>query len=122
MKIIHCADLHLDSQFRFLDDPEKRRERKSELLKAFEDMVSYGASIGASAIIIAGDLFDSNKISAAARNSVLGAVSNNPSIEFFYLKGNHDKNDFLSELDDVPANLHTSMARRPAQRARTGQT
>lgn len=107
MKIIHCADLHLDSPFRFLDDPDKRKERKAELLKAFENMIVYGASVGASAVIIAGDLFDANKVSPAARKTVLSAVSSNPSMDFYYLKGNHDSNDFIGELEEIPANLHT---------------
>ena len=30
----------------------------------------------------------------------------NPQIEFYYLKGNHDSDNFFSKLDDIPENLH----------------
>lgn len=107
MKIIHCADLHLDSPFAFLDDRTKVSERRAELVRAFQDMVDYGVRQGVSAVLIAGDLFDTNRISAGTRNVLLGAVKANPGMDFYYLKGNHDRNDFLSSLDSVPGNLHT---------------
>ena len=41
MKIIHCADLHLDSKMTANLDKEKAKERKAQLLKTFERMISF---------------------------------------------------------------------------------
>ena len=40
MKILHCADIHLDSAMTANLDKDKARERRSELLASFKDMVS----------------------------------------------------------------------------------
>lgn len=106
MKIIHCADLHLDSRMTVNLDPEKAKERRIELLNTFGKMVAYAAEHDVRAILIAGDLFDTNAISARARNYVKDRIENNPDILFFYLKGNHDANDtFLSTFEAIPENL-----------------
>ena len=105
MKIIHCADLHLDSSMTGLLSKEKAKERKNELLLTFKKMIDYAVKEGVLAIIIAGDLFDTKSVSAAARNCVLAAIEDNPDIYFFYLKGNHDSDNFLSSLQTIPENL-----------------
>ena len=46
MKIIHCADIHLDSKMSANLTKEKARERKTELLTTFQNMVTYGAEQG----------------------------------------------------------------------------
>lgn len=71
MKIIHCADLHLDSRMNANLEKDKAKERKGEILHTFERMITYAAENGVSAILIAGDLFDTKNISATARNAVL---------------------------------------------------
>ena len=105
MKLIHCADLHLDAKMTSNLDKEKARERKGELLHTFERMVSYAAEHGICAILIAGDMFDTKNISATTRNTVLAQIANHPDITFFYLKGNHDNDNFLSGLEHIPDNL-----------------
>lgn len=105
MKIIHCADLHLDSRMTSNLTKEKARERKAELLNTFQRMIQYAVKNQVSAIIIAGDLFDTKNISAAARNVVKDAVTGHPGIQFYYLKGNHDAESFLSDLEEMPENL-----------------
>ena len=37
MKILHCADIHLDSAMTANLDKDKARERRSELLASFKD-------------------------------------------------------------------------------------
>ncbi|MCR4705641.1 MAG: DNA repair exonuclease [Lachnospiraceae bacterium] len=106
MKIIHCADLHLDSRMTTNLDPDRAKERKIELLNTFGRMVSYAAEHDVRAILIAGDLFDTNAISARARNYVKDRIEANPDILFFYLKGNHDANDSFTEtFESIPENL-----------------
>ena len=53
MKIIHCADLHLDSRMNANLEKDKAKERKGEILHTFERMITYAAENGVSAILIA---------------------------------------------------------------------
>lgn len=105
MKIIHCADVHLDSKMLRHLTKEQAKERKNELLNTFEQMVVYANENKVSAIIIAGDLFDTSMISVTTRNFVKDTITNNPGIEFYYLQGNHDIDNFLINLKEIPANL-----------------
>ena len=57
MKILHTADIHLDSPFSSLD-PKKSEERRDELRDAFENMMKYAKESGVEIVLIAGDLFD----------------------------------------------------------------
>ena len=41
MKLIHCADLHLDSHMTTHLSKERAKERKAELLATFERMISF---------------------------------------------------------------------------------
>ena len=105
MKIIHCADLHLDSKMTSNLTKEKAKERKAELLNTFDRMLRYAVRNQVEAVIIAGDLFDTKRISASARNAVRDGILNHPDIQFFYLRGNHDAESFLCSLDEMPDNL-----------------
>lgn len=105
MRLIHCADLHLDSKMNANLDKDHARVRKSEILHTFERMVAYAAENQISAILIAGDLFDTKNSSATARNTVLYNITSHPEIRFYYLRGNHDVDNFISGLEEIPDNL-----------------
>lgn len=105
MKLIHCADLHLDSKMSTNLDKERAKERKGEILHTFERMISYASQNNIAAILIAGDMFDTKNISATTRNAVLHHINGHAEITFYYLKGNHDNDNFLSGLDKIPDNL-----------------
>ena len=107
MKIIHTADLHLDSKMEANLSPQLAAGRRSELLDTFTRLVEYADDNGVSVILIAGDLFDKPHIRKTAKRRVLEEIFTHPGIDFLYLRGNHDKCDFLSDLDEdeVPENL-----------------
>ena len=105
MKIIHCADLHLDSKLEANLSKEKAKQRKGEILNTFVRMIDYAEKENVEIILIAGDLFDRNNISATASNTVKNAIYSHPGIRFYYLKGNHDSGNFFSDPESVPANL-----------------
>lgn len=105
MKLIHCADLHLDAKMTSNLDGERARERRQELLLTFRRMVSYAAKNGVSGILIAGDLFDGATILKTTRNVVLREIEEHPEVVFYYLKGNHDTDRFLAGLETLPSNL-----------------
>ena len=98
MKIIHCADLHLDSKLNANLDKDKATLRRAELLDTFSDMVDYAADNGVDVIMIAGDLFDKSHIRKQAKTRVTEEIKSHSDIDFIYLQGNHDKTDFLKEI------------------------
>ena len=104
MKIIHTADLHLDSALKTNLSKEKAKMRKNEILHTFERMVDYAKNNEVSAILIAGDLFDTKNVTVKTKDIIKRCIEENPEIDFLYLKGNHDTDVFLYE-EDVPANL-----------------
>ena len=91
MKLIHCADLHLDSKMNTHLGSQKAKERKTELLHTFTRMIDYAKDENVKQILIAGDLFDTRKVSATASNMVLELIQKNDDISFYYLRGNHDQ-------------------------------
>ncbi|MCR5099492.1 MAG: metallophosphoesterase family protein [Lachnospiraceae bacterium] len=104
MKMIHCADLHLDSKLNANLDRDKATLRRQELLDTFSNMVDYAADNGVDVILIAGDMFDKTHIRKQARSRVIDEISTHPDIDFLYLQGNHDRTDFLQDVDltDLP--------------------
>jgi DNA repair exonuclease SbcCD nuclease subunit len=68
-------------------------------------MVTYAAEHEVQAILIAGDMFDTKNISVTTKNTVLHCITGHPKIDFYYLKGNHDNDNFLSGLEELPENL-----------------
>lgn len=92
MRIIHCADLHIDSPLSSLPK-EHTHKRREELLLCFRRMVDYASENNVDAIIIAGDLYDRRKPSATAAKFIMGQISSHPDIDFYYLKGNHDSDE-----------------------------
>lgn len=106
MKILHCADIHLDSKLNTHLDREKSSIRRAELLCTFSSMVEYAALNDIHAVLICGDLFDTDYVTPTARNAVTDIISSHPGIDFFYLKGNHGNEGFLSQGDIMLDNLH----------------
>ncbi|WP_243119445.1 metallophosphoesterase family protein [Roseburia sp. 1XD42-69] len=80
-------------------DKERAKERKGEILHTFERMIMYAVQNDISSILIAGDMFDVKNISATARNVVLYNIVGHPEITFYYLRGNHDNDNFLSGME-----------------------
>lgn len=105
MKIIHCADLHLDSKLTSNLDAATSSERRREILHTFERMINYAVQNDVKVILIAGDMFDSYEVTSNTKETVLHAINNNPQINFYYLRGNHDVNNFFSTLVNLPDNL-----------------
>lgn len=85
MKIIHTADIHLDSPLAQVKDSATRRY---ELLRALSDLSEYARNNDVQAIIVAGDLFDNQYASDATVASVAEIIERSRA-EWFVLKGNH---------------------------------
>lgn len=85
MKIIHTADIHLDSP---LTQVANRQKRRLELLQALSNMSEYANNNNVCAIIVAGDLFDDNFTTSKTVQGVADIVCNS-NATWFVLKGNH---------------------------------
>lgn len=107
MKLIHCADLHLDSPMESNLPAAKARERRNEILKTFADLIECADRNGASAILIAGDLFDSDRATRKTEQYVLDLIESHQNLYFFYLSGNHDAGSRFAAEDTRPQNLLT---------------
>ena len=103
MKIIHLADVHLDSKLNSHLSIEKAKQRKSEILVSFGKVVDYAKENGVKVVIIAGDLFDSNKALKSTEKFICDKLLSASDIDFIYIKGNHDDN--LEFSIEMPENL-----------------
>ena len=66
MKILHVSDLHIDSKMETNFSSIQARERNNEILITFEKLFEIMEKENYLAMIIAGDLFDTKKISSKA--------------------------------------------------------
>ncbi|SCW80515.1 DNA repair exonuclease SbcCD nuclease subunit [Lachnospiraceae bacterium C10] len=105
MKILHCADLHLDSKMESNLSAEQARQRREEMLDTFRRMLDYGQSRGVKAVLMAGDLFDKQHIRKVVKEEVKHDIISHPGMDFYFLRGNHDVTDFLEDFDEIPKNL-----------------
>lgn len=106
MKIIHCADLHLDSKMETNLSTEQALQRRQEILRTFEKMVDYAMEHEVAVMIIAGDMFDTpQNHQKRIKNRVIDKIRYAKQIDFLYLKGNHDKDSYFTEMENKPDNL-----------------
>ncbi len=103
MKIIHTADLHLDSAIKGLSE-QKSKERRREILKTFGRIIDTAKSVNADAVLIAGDLFDKERVTRDTGEYVVSHIEKAAPIKFYYLRGNHDECTPFDE-NDIPSNL-----------------
>lgn len=104
MKIIHTADIHLGSKLGSRFPSEIAKKRKEEVRATFARMIEYARTNGVSAILLCGDVFDSDAPLKKDKDFFYSAVTANPGIQFFYLRGNHDTREDNSL---APSNLMT---------------
>ncbi len=91
MKILHCSDLHLDSSLKANLNAEKARTRRRELKDAFSKLAKRAEEIGVGAVMICGDLFDSENILQSTADYIIDVIDEHSGIDFLYLRGNHDE-------------------------------
>jgi len=98
MKLLHMADLHLGSPLTDLPD-DKRAIRAAEISSSLKRAVDYAKINGIRVIILAGDVFDSDRPRRSDREFFYGIIEANPDIDFLYLRGNHDTEESYSRSD-----------------------
>ena len=105
MRIIHCADLHLESPLKNLLDESKAKDRRDEILDNFSRLVDYAENNDVSVIIFAGDTFDRESTRKTPIRRIFEQISEHESINFVFLKGNHDKRGVFEGEYEIPDNV-----------------
>lgn len=89
IKLIHCADIHLDSPFA-LNDLRNAELRRMEIRSTFSSLVMYAKNCGARLFLISGDLFDDAYVSKDTANLILREMASYPDCYFFISPGDKD--------------------------------
>ncbi len=109
-KILHTADIHLDSPLRSLAlrDPDLRDQVHTATRSAFTRIVDTSIAESVSALLIAGDLFDGAERSARTAAYLTAQLDRlrDGGIRVFYIKGNHDAENPLTGELSLPDNVH----------------
>lgn len=105
VKILHCADIHIGAAESFLKT--NADSRRIETLLTFEKIIDLGVQNTVDAILIAGDLFDTNTLSDRFVDAVFSKISE-CGIKTIFSAGNHDPLDAESPFltRDLPQNLY----------------
>ena len=102
MKLIHTADIHLDSP---LVGVKNSAQRRHELLVALSHLNEYANNNGVEAIIVAGDLFDENFTTDQTVRSVADIVKSGKA-SWFVLRGNHGGSGPYEKLQKLCPEIH----------------
>ncbi len=104
VKILHCADIHLDSAF-VSGDARKSVVRKNELFSSFSSMMTYAKNNSVDIVLISGDLFDSENVTRDTASLLQREFADNPECRFVIAPGNHDpftESSIYNKIDFPP--------------------
>ena len=105
MKIIHCADIHLDTPFGNMFNIEKSAVRKQEILLSFVRLIKYAGDIKTRFIMISGDMIDPGNIQQKTMDTIYDCIIRNPDIDFLVLPGTEQESTYLEHMSSRPGNL-----------------
>ncbi len=105
MKILHCADLHMDSPMETHMTRGQAAKRNAEILMSFQRMTEYAENENVRVVLIAGDLFDGERVTRRTVEGVLDAVRRTPQIDYLYVSGNHDDQTNAFADQEIPENF-----------------
>ena len=105
MKLIHCADLHLDSPMGTHMTIQQASARNTQIIDSFLRLTDFARENGVRAVIIAGDLFDGTRVRSRTVDEILAAMERTPEVDYLYLPGNHDGAARAFSDQVLPGNL-----------------
>ena len=110
IKILHTADVHLDSPLKSLalKDVDLQSTVKTATRSAFIKIVDTALFEEVSALLISGDLFDGAERSAKTAAFLTTQLDRLKAAEIpvFYIKGNHDAENPITGEISLPENVH----------------
>lgn len=88
-KLLHCADIHLDTPFHSRSAEQSSKARR-ELRRVFSSVIDYVKENGISIALLAGDIFDGSSVTSDTVAFFKDAVASCPDCAFVISPGNHD--------------------------------
>lgn len=117
MKIVHAADVHLDSPLHGLERYEGApvEEIRGATRRALENLVELCAEEQAEVLLLAGDLYDGDwrDFGTGLFFSAQMARLRERGVRVFLARGNHDALSRITKNLRLPENVHSFAARRP---------
>ena len=106
MKILHAADLHLDSPFHRLS-AQQAAQRRGELRQIPTRLAALAREEGADLVLLPGDLFDGERVYPETVRALADALADIPA-PVFIAPGNHDFYHPSSPYETTlwPENVH----------------
>lgn len=89
VKLLHCADIHLDTPFR-TKSAERSATLRRQLRRAFSSMIEYVRAEKIDIVLLAGDVFDKDTVTVDTINFVKDAFASVSECAFVVSPGNHD--------------------------------
>jgi exonuclease SbcD len=107
MKLLHFADLHLDTPFRWAP-PEGARRRRQALRATLTRICNLAVDLRADALCCGGDLFEQERFTPDTAEFLRSSFWQLGSLPVFVAPGNHDWFGPVSLYQQVswPANVH----------------
>lgn len=107
IKILHCADLHLDSPLSARDSARATAGRR-DVRAALTSLTLYIKSNGIDFLLISGDLFDGAFVSRETVALLCHEFASIPSCRVIIAPGNHDPYTFSSyyRMAELPENVY----------------
>ncbi len=116
VRLLHLADVHLDTAFEGRS-AALREHLRDALRTAFERAVDCAIDEAVHAVLLAGDLFDDDRLSVATEAFLVEQVErlDEAGIDTVYVTGNHDPggSGFRAAKIDWPEHFHYVDARSP---------
>ena len=105
IKIVHCADFHLDSPLALSG---KAPIANQDLRATFERVCQFCDESNADICLISGDLFDNECSTPMTRDFILHTLSRHKNTRFFMCTGNHDyyHEKSIYAVIDFPSNVY----------------
>lgn len=89
VKLLHCADIHLDTPFRSRS-AERSAVLRRQLRRAFSEMIEYVKKENIKIVLLSGDVFDTSTVTSDTVGFVKDAFASAPECSFVISPGNHD--------------------------------
>ncbi len=123
VRILHSADWQIGKPYNIVVDPQKRFRLQEERLRALGRIGAAARQQGASAVVVAGDLFDSTTVAISTALEVLEAIGA-MALPVLVIPGNHDhaapggiwdSPDWQRHQRDRAPNLQLLLERQPLE-------
>lgn len=116
IKLLHCADIHMDAPFTSLGaKADKAALRQQDLRDTFDRIIDTAKAEGVDLLLISGDMYEHSYVKRSTINYINGRFGEIPEVEIFLVPGNHDPylSNSLYQNSEWNRNVHILTSKRP---------